>query len=105
MVLSHQHGDQLPRELEQAVMANARTKVVMQSNSNDARSMAREFGGSVDERDFMNLQQYEALARISTGSGVSAPMTVVLHPPAVGHHRASQVKHLSRQAYGLAARR
>jgi len=100
MVLAHQHGDQLPREMDQAIMANARTKIVMQSNASDAHAMAREFGGSVDERDFMNLQQYEAIARVATGSGVSQPLTMVLNPPAVGYDSANQVKHLSRRAYG-----
>src|SRR4028118_242458 len=47
MVLAHQHLNQLPRELRQAVLANARTKVVFQTTAEDGAAFSREFGSSV----------------------------------------------------------
>jgi len=40
---------QLPPELQEAVLANARSKIVFQTTANDAQAMSREFGSSVDD--------------------------------------------------------
>lgn len=100
MVLAHQHVNQLPAELRQAVLANARSKLVFQTSAEDARAMAREFGRSVDEADFMHLGKYEALARIATGDGVSAPLTLTTNAPAPAYGKAKAVRYVSRQQYG-----
>lgn len=100
MTLAHQHLAQLPTEMRQAVLANARTKVVFQTSADDARTMTREYGASVDDSDFLHLGKYEALARIATGSGVSAPVTMTTNEPAKGYNKGKQVKYVSRQQYG-----
>jgi DNA helicase HerA-like ATPase len=91
---------QLPTELRQAVLANARTKIVFQSSADDARTMAREFGSSVTDKDFMHLGKYEAIARLSTGDGVSSPLTLVTKEPATPYGRQRAVRYVSRQKYG-----
>lgn len=103
MTLAHQHLAQLSPEMRQAVMANARTKVMFQASADDARAMAREFGNSVTENDFMNLAKFEAIARISTGDGVSAPVTLATHEPARGYGFASSIRTVSRNTYGRPA--
>jgi len=103
MTLAHQHLAQLPTELRSAIMANARTKVVFQSTADDAGRMAKEFGNSVSEDDFMHLGRYEAIARIATDDGVSSPLTLTASPPAERHNLSRQVIAMSRQAYGVPA--
>src|SRR3954469_3478555 len=103
MTLAHQHLGQLPSELKQAVMANARTKVVFQTINEDARAMAREFGSSVSENDFMHLGKFEAISRIATGDGVSAPLTLVTNEPVKPYGKAKAVRYVSRQNYGRPA--
>lgn len=102
LVLAHQDLDQLSkvRGLEQAVLANARSKVVFQTSSRDARVMQREFGRLVDEDDFLNLGAYEAIARIATPDGVSAPITMTTDPPSRTTGVANAVRLASRTTYG-----
>lgn len=100
MTLAHQHLGQLPTELRNAVLANARTKIVFQTSSTDAQAMSREFGSSVDDSDFMHLGRFEAIARVATGDGVSAPLTLSTREPAKGYGRGKQVRWESRQEHG-----
>ncbi len=100
MVLAHQHLGQLPVELRQAVLANARSKIVFQTTADDARVFTREFGRQVDEHDFMNLGKYEVICRLVTGDGVSAPVTGTTRPPVARTGLAQEVRALSRKRYG-----
>lgn len=102
LVLAHQDLDQLSkmRGLEQAVLANARTKVVFQTSARDGRAMQREFGRLVDEDDFLNLGAYEAITRIATEVGVSPPVTITTDPPPKTTGVANAVRAASRSTYG-----
>lgn len=100
MILAHQHLSQLGNEMQQAVMANARTKVIFQTSADDARAMSREFGNAVNDADFMHLGRYEAISRIATGEGVSAPVTLATKEPARGYGKARQIREASRAQYG-----
>jgi hypothetical protein len=70
---AHQDLGQLPVDLRQAVLANARSKVVFQTAADDAHSFAREFGRSVSDEDFLNLGEFEVLMRLATKEGISQP--------------------------------
>jgi hypothetical protein len=77
MMLSHQNLDQIhDRELQAAVLANARSKIIFQLTGKDAGTLAREFGTKVKPEDFMNLDKREAIARVATEFGVSQPFTM-----------------------------
>lgn len=100
MTLAHQYLSQLPRELAEAVSANARTKIVFQTSASDAKTFASEFGSSVTTDDFTNLGQYEAIARISTGLGISPPLTFASSEPAPGYQFGREVKARSQRLHG-----
>ena len=100
MVLAHQHLDQLPGTIRSAVLANARSKVVFQTTSDDARIFAREFGRSVSEDDFMDLGQYEALCRLATDEGISPPVSATTLPPPAATGSADEIRSRSRARYG-----
>lgn len=97
---AHQDLGQLPVELRQAVLANARSKAVFQCAADDARTFAREFGRSVSDEDFMNLGAFEVLMRLATEEGVSQPVTGVSQPPSRPTGLAAEVKARSRERYG-----
>lgn len=99
MTLAHQHLNQLPHDLRQAVSANTATKLVFQTNADDATAMARDFGSSVSAEDFMHLGQYEVLARIATPNGISAPLTLTTSEPLPGHNFAPELTSHSRASY------
>jgi DNA helicase HerA-like ATPase len=102
LVVAHQDLDQLSkvRGLEQAVLANARTKIVFQTSARDARAMQREYGKLVEDEDFISLGAYEAIARVATSEGVSTPITLITAPPSKPTGVANAVRAASRTAYG-----
>lgn len=103
IVAAHQDLGQLPIELRQVILANARSKVVFQTTADDARIFTREFGRSVTDADFLNLGQYEVLCRLVTDSGVSAPVSGITLPPARTRPWSSEVRTLSRERYSRGA--
>lgn len=100
MTVAHQHLGQLGKELQDATASNARSTVVFQTSADDAKDFARQFGRSVTEDDFMNLDRFEVIMRLATTGGVSSPMTGVTLPPVDPAGFASEALRLSRQTYG-----
>ncbi|MEV8548137.1 TraM recognition domain-containing protein [Streptomyces sp. NPDC051572] len=100
MTVAHQHLGQLPRELQEATVTNARSTVVFQTSHDDARDFSRRFGRRVTEDDFLNLGRYEILARIATEEGVSSPVSGVTLPPVEPTGLESEVRRISRERYG-----
>ncbi|WP_307093253.1 type IV secretory system conjugative DNA transfer family protein [Arthrobacter sp. B2I5] len=101
MVLATQYVERLPQNLAQAIKANARTKVIMQTNAEGANIWQHEFGSkAVDRSDITNLKAYQAIARINTESGISAPVTLKTLPPAkkAGTAKAATIR--SNNKYG-----
>lgn len=103
IVAAHQDLGQLPNDLRQAILANARSKVVFQTTADDARVFAREFGRSVTDVDFMNLGPYEVLCRLVSEDGVSAPVSGVTVPPTRTRPWANEVRTLSHEQCGRSA--
>jgi hypothetical protein len=102
MVLAHQHLGQLSLELRGAIMANTRSKVVFQTTADDARAFAREFGRLISEDDFINLDQFEVIARLATTEGISNPVTGVTLPPRKSTGLTRRAREISRKQYGRA---
>lgn len=99
MVLANQTMGQLKPGVRDAVLANARNKLVLQVNSGDANLLIREFGKQLDTDDFTHLQAYEAIAQVQTPSGVSSPMTIRTVAPAPRSGTAGDVIQQSRDKY------
>ncbi|EGX58714.1 hypothetical protein SZN_16390 [Streptomyces zinciresistens K42] len=59
-------------ELREATASNARSTVTFQTAVSDAKDLARQFGRSVTEDDFMNLDRFEVIMRLATTGGVSS---------------------------------
>lgn len=95
--LAHQHLGQLPPELRQAVLANARSKVVFQTGAADAAAVAREFGPLVAPADLQGLGAYEVMVQLVAGAEVAPPATGTtreLPPPSGLGERARQLSQL-----------
>lgn len=75
LVLAHQHLDQLTPEAKHAVLANARSRVVFQLASGDARLMAKELGTLLTADDLQGLGAYEVVAQLFAQGTVQAPAT------------------------------
>ncbi len=98
--VAHQNLGQLKPDLRAAVLANLRSKLVMQTTADDARTFAREFAPHLDAADFQGLGPFEAYAAVSTGSAVAPPASIQTRPPLspLGHGEA--VRKRSRTRYG-----
>lgn len=77
LVIATQYVDRLKPTTQDAVMANARTKVIFQSSIKASRLHASDFASRhVTPDSFMNLKAYDTLARINTATGISEPVTM-----------------------------
>lgn len=105
ITMAHQYIDQLKaagNDLFSAV-TNASTKVAFKLDGPDAGKMTTLFGKSVTAEDFINLDKYEALARVATPGGTSDPVTISTLPEFDGHGLTEEVIRYSRQNYARKA--
>lgn len=102
-VLAHQHLAQLDPATRQAVLANCRSRLVMQTTAADAGSFAREFAPYLDAADLQGLGPFEGYAAISTGSAVAPPASLTTRPAPDALGSADQVRAASRARHGMAA--
>jgi hypothetical protein len=100
IIMANQSVSQLPLAIRQAAHNNARTKIVFQLESDDAKNMATQFGSSVTDSDLMNLGQYEGIARIATSEGVSSPVSFIAASPVARQNLGWKVRDASRKNYG-----
>jgi DNA helicase HerA-like ATPase len=98
--ISHQNLAQLPADLRAAVLANLRSKVVMQTTADDARAFAREFAPHLDASDLQGLGAFEAFAALSTGAAVAPPCSIRTRPPLTPTGHGDEVRARSRARFG-----
>lgn len=101
LVLAHQHLGQLSSELQQAVRANARSKLLFATGRKDAATLASELGGQLTPEDLMGIPAYEAVVSPYADGSVLPPATIstLQLPPAV--RAAAEAYELSRQRFGV----
>ncbi|HEV8420367.1 MAG TPA: type IV secretory system conjugative DNA transfer family protein, partial [Actinomycetota bacterium] len=100
LVLAHQHMGQLPREMRDALGANARTKVVFTCSPEDAYGLARHFSPELNEHDLSHLTTYQAACRPTIAGGLGHAFTfrtLPLGPESTG--RASAVRERSAELF------
>ena len=100
LTLAHQHLGQLPKPVRDAVLANARSKVVFQTTHADARILARELGPILDPDDLQSLGAFEAYAAVAAGRAVLPPVSIETLPPREPTGRGDAIRRASRECYG-----
>jgi hypothetical protein len=90
MTLAHQYLRQLPKELEEGISTNARTKIIFTSSPEDARLLARHTEPRLSPHDLSHLDAFHAAVRLVL-HGAEAPAftltTQKLPPPIRGRAR------------------
>ncbi|MFF4257923.1 type IV secretory system conjugative DNA transfer family protein [Streptomyces sp. NPDC001663] len=90
LTLAHQYLRQLPRELEEGISTNARTKIFFNSSPEDARILARHTEPRLTAHDLSNLDAFHVAVR-PVLHGTEAPaftaVTMPLPPPVPGRAR------------------
>ena len=101
LTLAHQFLAQLPRELREAVSANARSKVIFAVSPEDASALERHVTPALAAHDLAHLDAYQAAARLVAGAAELPACTLrtrPLPPPVPG--RAEQARAAARRAFG-----
>ncbi|MBK8077590.1 MAG: type IV secretion system DNA-binding domain-containing protein [Kineosporiaceae bacterium] len=100
LTLAHQHLGQLPTSVREAVLANARSRVIFQVAAHDAGVLARELAPHVKATDLQALGRYEVVTTLATGARVAPPATAVTLPPPPVTGVAATARLRSRSYYG-----
>jgi hypothetical protein len=100
LTVAHQNLDQLPRELREVVLANARSKAVFALSASDARVMERLFAPSLTAADLQALDAHSIAAQVALDDGSTArPVTLTTPSPPTPLGSHEQVKRASRMNY------
>lgn len=100
LTVAHQNLDQLPKELRETVLANARSKAVFTLSAHDAKVMERLFAPALTADDLQALDPYSVAAQVALDDGSTArPVTLTTPAPPKPLNVAGQVRASSRQLY------
>jgi DNA helicase HerA-like ATPase len=100
LVLAHQHLGQLPRDVRDALGANARTKVVFACSPEDAFHLARHFGPGLDDGDLSHLAGFQAACRPCVAGAQAQAFTLRTLPLPEGFlDRAAEVRERSAELF------
>ncbi|HTB69951.1 MAG TPA: type IV secretory system conjugative DNA transfer family protein, partial [Solirubrobacteraceae bacterium] len=102
LCLAHQHLAQLPRDLREAIGANARTKVYFQASRDDAATLEREVRPELSAHDLAHLPLYTAAVRLCHNGQPGRAFTLGTEalPPAIPG-RAELVREAARRQNGI----
>jgi|HubBroStandDraft_6_1064221.scaffolds.fasta_scaffold21659_3 hypothetical protein len=98
LCLAHQHLAQLPRDLREALGANARTKVYFQVSRDDAGHLEREVAPDLSAHDLSHLPRYTAAVRLCLDGEPTQAFTLITWPlPTAFLGQADAVRAFARQ--------
>jgi hypothetical protein len=98
--VAHQNLSQLPKELAEVILANARSKAVFALGAHDAKVMERLFAPALSAEDLQALDAYAVAAQVALDDGsVSRPVTLITPPPIEPLGSAAEVRPASRANY------
>lgn len=102
LTLAHQYLDQLPRQVQAAVLGTARSQVAFQLDHDDARTLEKRFAPALTAADLMGLPAHEIAIRPSINGQTRPPITGLTHPLSDPVHDPAVLAEQSRQRFGVA---
>jgi hypothetical protein len=101
LCLAHQHLAQLPREMREAIAANARTKIYFQLSPHDAHALGKELEPQLAAHDLAHLPRYTAAVRLCRQAETGPAFTLTTEPlPGGSAETATVVRQRSRLRNG-----
>jgi hypothetical protein len=104
LIVANQFIGQLSDEIRDAVFGNVGTMISYRTGPEDAEFLVKQFQPVFDERDLVNLPNYNAVMKLLTGGLPSQPFSITALPP-LGQAHAEMglaVQQLSAAKYGVA---
>jgi len=83
LTLAHQYVDQLPLELQRSVFGNVGTLISFKIGGVDAEILSREFSGGFQASQFVDLDRYEILMRLTEDGVTREPFRAKTLPPVI----------------------
>jgi hypothetical protein len=97
---AHQHLQQLPKEVREVILANARTKAVFALGPTDAKALEPIFGPALTARDLQSLDAHSLAAIVALDDGSSSrPVTLDTLPPLPASGTSDRVRSASHGNY------
>lgn len=98
MTLAHQYLRQLPKELEEGISTNARTKIFFNASPEDARHLARHTEPRLTPHDLSHLDAFHAAVRpVVNGAEAPAFTAVTEQLPSAIPGRAKRIRAAARR--------
>jgi hypothetical protein len=106
VTLAHQDLAQLPRELREAISANARSKVFFAISPEDARALERHVAPNLSQHDLTHLDAFQAGARLIVDAAETPAFTLRTQPlPPAIRGRAALIRRTAATTYGTRPQR
>ena len=99
LTLANQQLGQLSSDMEAEVLANARSRIVFQTNARDARTLAPHLPGVTPE-DLQHLGAFEVIAQLAVGSNLAPPASGQTRAPEDGLGVIADLKDHGRRRFG-----
>jgi hypothetical protein len=101
LTLAHQFIAQLSDKIRDAVFGNVGSLISFRIGNKDAEFLVKQFEPVFKEQDLMNIDNYQAYAKLLINGETSRPFNVRMIKAELGDRElASSLKELSRQRYG-----
>jgi hypothetical protein len=101
LVLAHQFIAQLKEEISKAVFGNVGSMVAFRVGPEDGEFLQKQFEPIFTTQDLVNVDNYNAFARILVNNVLTKPFNIKTYSPTKGDHEiASALKELSRLKFG-----
>lgn len=105
LILAHQFIAQLKEEISKAVFGNVGSLVSFRVGPEDAEFLEKQFAPVFTAHDIVNVDNYQAFARLLMNNELTKPFNLKTYPPTHGDQEvANALKELSRLRYGRDAR-
>jgi hypothetical protein len=100
VVAAHQHLGQLPRELRDALSANARNKAFFNCSPEDAKVLERHVAPELSDHDLSHLGAHQVAARLIVDWEESPAFTLRTEPAPDPQRHGEEIRARSRQRFG-----
>lgn len=104
LTLAHQYVDQLPFDLHRSVFGNVGTLISFKVGHADAQILSQEFGGTFEASQFVDLDRYEILIRLTEDGLTKEPFRAKTLPPVI-HPVGRRAKLIARSRQKYASQR
>lgn len=99
--IAHQFLGQLPEEIQKSVFGNVGTMVSFRIGPDDAEFMAKQFKPIFNEQDLINIDNFNAYAKLMINGSISQGFNMATYPPQKGNTEiAKAIKELSTLKFG-----